>query len=112
MPHSSCGKRLGWERPLQPSRSAAATQEPVRAATDIGMAHSFLSTMSEVIRKKCMTFTTMGHMARHPLHGLRPGQPFRDAIGAPQKLSAPWTLTCTANNTEASQCDSANAQPC
>ena len=41
MPYSWCGKTLGWARPLQPSGSAAATQEPVWAATDMGMALSF-----------------------------------------------------------------------
>ena len=90
MPYSWCGKRLGWERPLQPSESAAATQEPLRAATDMGMALSFLSTMSEAFRKKYMTFTTMGHMARHTHHFWRRGQQFREAIGALRKPSAPW----------------------
>ena len=60
MPSSWCGKRLGWERSLQPSGSTAATQEPVRVATDMGMALSFFSTMSE----KYTTIRTMGHIAR------------------------------------------------
>ena len=89
MPYSWCGKRLDWERPLQPSGSAAATQEPDRAATDMGMGLSFFSTMSEAFPKKYMTFTTMGHMVRHPHHYWRRGQRFREAIGAPQK---PWAL--------------------
>ena len=77
MPHAWCGKRLGWQRPLQPSGSAATTQEPVRAATDMGMALSFFSTMSGAFRKKYMTFTTMGPMARHPHHHWGRGQRFR-----------------------------------
>ena len=81
MPHLLCGKRLGWDRPLQPSGSAAATQEPMRAATDMGMALSFFSTMSEAFLKKYMMFTTMEHMVRHPHHYWRRGQQFRKAIG-------------------------------
>ena len=90
MPYSCCGKRPGWERPLQPSGSAAATQEPVQAATDMGMALSFFSTVSEAFRKKYMTFTTMGHMARHPGHFWRRGQQFWEAIGAQRQPFAPW----------------------
>ena len=51
---------------------------------------SFFSTMSEAFRQKYMTFTTMGHMVRHPHHYWRRGQQFQEAIGAPRKPSAPW----------------------
>ena len=82
MPYSWCGKRLGWGRPLQPTGSAAATQEVVRAATDMGTALSFFTTMSEAFPKKYMTFTTMGNMVRHPHHYWRREQQFWEVIGA------------------------------
>ena len=68
MPYSWCGKRLGSDRPLGPSGSAAAAQKPVQAATDMGTAHKFFSTMSQDFRMKYMIFTMMGHTARHPRH--------------------------------------------
>ena len=55
-----------------------------------GHGPQFFSTISEAFRKKYMTFTTMGHMARHPLHCWGRGQQFREAIGAPRKPLAPW----------------------
>ena len=82
MPYSWCGKRLGWERPLWPSGSAAATQKPLRAAMDMGIAHNFFSTMSQEFWRRYMMFTTMGHTVCHPRHYWRPAQQFREAIGA------------------------------
>ena len=73
MPYSLFGKKLGWERLLQPNESAAATERPMQAATDMGMAHSCFSTMSDAFWKRYMTFTTMWHMARDPHHYWRPG---------------------------------------
>ena len=90
MTYSWSGKRLDWKKRLQPSGSAAATQEPVRAATDLGMALSFFSTMSEAFPKKYLTLTTIGHMARHPHHYWRRGPQFRVAIRAPRKALAQW----------------------
>ena len=58
-----------------------------------GHGPNFFSTMSEAFRKKYMTFTTMGHVARHPHHGWRRGKQFRQAIGAQRKPSAPWHTT-------------------
>ena len=111
MPHSWCGKRLGWERPLQPSGSAAATQQPVQAATDMGMALKFFSTMSEAFRKKYMMFTTMGHMVRHPHHFLGGGNNFRRQSAHRESRWRRGTLQRTANNTKSSQCDGANVHP-
>ena len=48
MPYSWCGKRLGWERRLQPSGRAAATQRPVRAATDMGHTDIFFNDVAEI----------------------------------------------------------------
>ena len=55
-----------------------------------GHGSQFFSTMSEAFWNKYMTFTTMGHMARHPHHYWRRGQQFRKAIGAPRKPLAQW----------------------
>ena len=73
---------------------------------------SFFSTMCEAFWKKYMTFTTMGHMARHPHHYWRRAQQFLRMQSAHGKDC--WrrcTLQCTANNTESSPCDAANVHP-
>ena len=56
----------------------------------MGMADSLFSTMCEAFWKKYMTFTTMGHMARHPDHCWRQGQRFWAALGAPRQPLALW----------------------
>ena len=62
----------------------------MQAATDMGMGISFFSTMFEAFRRKYMTFTTMGHMARQPHHYWRRGQQFWEAISGPRKPLVPW----------------------
>ena len=83
MPYSLCGKRLAWKRPLQPSGSAAQTKKPVRAATDMAMAHSLFFNDVGCVSEEVYDVHAMGHMAPYPNHYWRSAQQFWDAIGAP-----------------------------